>query len=137
MTWGALFVVFFVSHQTGDYLFQTDWQARNKHGGLGRSSDARRALMMHTFTYTCAFVPVLIWIGESIGWKALIIAAAIALPHLFQDDGRLLAHYVRRVKGLPYGRTAGRCAAGQRSDLTPSFAPLDLRPFPDRFHIFS
>jgi hypothetical protein len=100
MTWGALFVVFFVSHQTGDYLFQTDWQARNKHGGLGRSSDARRALMMHTFTYTCAFVPVLIWIGESIGWKALIIAAAIALPHLFQDDGRLLAHYVRRVKGV-------------------------------------
>jgi hypothetical protein len=100
MTWGALFVVFFVSHQTGDYLFQTDWQARNKRGGLGRSSDARRALMTHTFTYTCAFVPALIWIGMSIGWKAVIIAAAIALPHLIQDDGRLLGGYVRRVKGV-------------------------------------
>jgi Protein of unknown function (DUF3307) len=100
MTWGALFVVFFVSHQTGDYLFQTDWQARNKHGGLGGSSDARRALMSHTLTYTAAFVPALIWISQSIGPKALIIAAVVSLPHLIQDDGRLLAHYVRRVKGV-------------------------------------
>ncbi len=27
MTWSAVFVVFFVSHQFGDYLLQTEWQA--------------------------------------------------------------------------------------------------------------
>jgi Protein of unknown function (DUF3307) len=100
MNWAAVFVLFFVSHQVGDYLFQTDWQAMHKRGGLGRDPVARRALYTHTFTYVCAYVPALIWIASTLGWKTLLIAVAIWLPHLIQDDGRLLTVYVRRVKGL-------------------------------------
>lgn len=100
MTWASVFVAFYVSHQVGDYVLQTDWQAMHKRGGLGRDPVARRALLTHTFTYAVAFVPVLIWIASSLGWKTLVIAAAITLPHLIQDDGRLLGVYVRRVKRL-------------------------------------
>lgn len=100
MTWGAVFVVFFVSHQAGDYLVQTDWQAIHKRGGLGRDPVARRALLGHTFTYWLAFVPAFIWISSRLGWTTLVVAVAVALPHLIQDDGRLLLMYLRRVKGL-------------------------------------
>ncbi len=100
MTWAAVFVVFYVSHQVGDYVIQTDWEALHKRGGLGRDPLARRALFTHTFTYTLAYVPALIWIASSIGWKTLVIVVAIALPHLIQDDGRLLSFYLRRVKRL-------------------------------------
>jgi hypothetical protein len=100
MTWASLFVVFYVSHQVGDYVLQTDWQALHKRGGLGRDSVARRALFTHTFTYTLAYLPALIWVASSIGWKTLVIVVAIALPHLVQDDGRLLSAYIRRVKRL-------------------------------------
>lgn len=100
MNWAAVFVVFFVSHQAGDYLLQTDWQARHKRGGLGRDAVARRALLAHTFTYTLAFVPSLVWISARLDWTTLVIAAAVALPHMIQDDARLLSVYIRRVKGL-------------------------------------
>jgi hypothetical protein len=100
MTWGAVFVVFFVSHQAGDYLLQTNWQAMHKRGGLGRDPVARRALLSHTFTYSCAYVPAFIWISSQLGWTTLVIAAAVSVPHLIQDDTRLLMFYDRRVKGL-------------------------------------
>ena len=44
MPWVEVFAVFTVCHLTGDYLLQTDWQARNKRGGLGSNPVARRAL---------------------------------------------------------------------------------------------
>jgi Protein of unknown function (DUF3307) len=100
MTWAAVFVVFFVSHQVGDYLLQTDWQATHKRRGLGGDRVARRALFSHTFTYLLAYVPAFIWISSSLGWTTLVIVAAIALPHVIQDDGRLLLIYLRRVKGM-------------------------------------
>jgi Protein of unknown function (DUF3307) len=100
MTWGTLFVVFFVSHQVGDYLLQTDWQAMHKRGGLGRNAVARRALFSHSLTYTLAFAPAFIWISSSLGWTTLVIVAAVGVPHLIQDDGRLLTVYIRRVKRL-------------------------------------
>ncbi|MDE3131373.1 MAG: DUF3307 domain-containing protein [Acidobacteriota bacterium] len=100
MTWGAVFVVFFVSHQVGDYLLQTDWQAVHKRGGLSRDPVARRALLSHTFTYWCAYVPAFIWISSRLGWTTLVVAVAVALPHLIQDDARLLLIYLRRVKRL-------------------------------------
>lgn len=100
MTWPAVFIVFFVSHQLGDYVLQTDWQATHKRGGLGRDPRARRALFSHTFTYTTGYVPAFIWIAGRMGWGTLVIAAAVALPHLIQDDGRLLLSYLRRVKRM-------------------------------------
>jgi hypothetical protein len=99
MAWVEVFAVFLVSHLTGDYLLQTDWQARHKRGGLGGDPVALRALLSHISTYTLAFVPALVWLAEDIGAGAIAAGAAIALPHLIQDDGRLLGAYVRRVKG--------------------------------------
>jgi hypothetical protein len=100
MTWAALFVGFFVSHQVGDFVLQTDWQATHKHGGLGRDPQARRALLAHILTYTCAYVPVSVWIASRLHWQTLVIVAVIAIPHLIQDDGRLIEAYMRSVKRL-------------------------------------
>ena len=100
MTWGTVFVVFFVSHQVGDYLLQTNWQALHKRGGLGRDPVSRRALLSHTLTYSLAYVPAFIWISSKLGWTTLVIAAVVSIPHLIQDDGRLLTLYNRRVKRL-------------------------------------
>lgn len=99
MTWVQVFAVFVVSHHVGDYLFQTDWQAMNKRGGLSGTPEMRRALVTHVCTYTLAFVPALIWLDGHLHWWGTIgIAAVIAVPHLVQDDGRLLSVYATRVK---------------------------------------
>ena len=57
MPWVEVFVVFFVSHEVGDYLLQTDWQATHKRGGLGSDHEARLALLSHVSVYTLAFLP--------------------------------------------------------------------------------
>ena len=99
MSWVSVLAGFFVAHMVGDYLLQTDWQARHKTGGLGRDPVARRALLAHIATYTLAFVPALIWIGDELGvaW-ALLSGALVAVPHLVIDDGRIVALYLSRVK---------------------------------------
>ncbi len=99
MAWVEVFAVLVVSHLAGDLLLQTEWQAANKPGGLGRDPVARRALLAHVATYTLAFIPALIWLGTNIGAWAIVVGALIAVPHLVQDDRRLLAAYMRRVKG--------------------------------------
>ena len=98
MPWVEVFAVFVVSHAVGDYLLQTDWQALNKRGGL-LADGSRRALITHVATYTLAFVPGLVWLADDLGPAVLGVAALIAVPHLVQDDGRLLTAYVARVKG--------------------------------------
>ena len=100
MEWFEVFAVLLVSHLVGDYLLQTDWQAVHKRGGLGSNAVARRALLSHVATYTLAYVPALIWLAGDLSALAVVgVAAGIAIPHLVQDDGRLLAIYVKRVKG--------------------------------------
>lgn len=100
MDWVEVFAVLVVSHLVGDFVLQTDWQAVNKHGGL-RAGNAvgRSALGHHLATYLLAFVPALVWLATEHGWATLAIAAGIGVPHGVQDDGRLLALYMRRVKG--------------------------------------
>jgi hypothetical protein len=98
MPWVEVFAVFFVSHEVGDYLLQTDWQAMHKRGGLSGPAINRRALVSHIATYTLAFVPGLIWLFDSLHWGVVGVAALIAIPHLIQDDGRLLTQYARVVK---------------------------------------
>jgi hypothetical protein len=101
VTWVEVFAVLLVSHLVGDFLLQTDWQARNKAGGLGPEPLHRRALVSHVLTYMAAFVPALVWIGiETDAAWALLTALVIAIPHLIQDDRRLLYAYMARVKGL-------------------------------------
>ncbi|MDQ6607636.1 MAG: DUF3307 domain-containing protein [Actinomycetota bacterium] len=99
MNWSEVFVVFLVSHLAGDYLLQTEFQALNKRGGLTGAPARRRALVNHVLTYTLIFVPALLWLSGSLGVGGMIgVAALIAIPHLIQDDGRLLTLYGEKVK---------------------------------------
>ena len=101
MSWVAVLAAFLVAHMVGDYLLQTDWQARHKRGGLGNDAVARRALVTHVTTYTLAFLPALIWIGTELEpvW-ALVAGVLIFVPHLLIDDGRI-------VQPVPRPRQAG------------------------------
>lgn len=99
MDWPAVFAAFVVCHAVGDYLLQTDWQARNKRGGLGPDPESRRALFSHVLVYTLAFTPALVALWDSLGAGVFGVAGLIFIPHLIQDDGRLLTQYIRRVKG--------------------------------------
>lgn len=100
MEWAEVFLVFVVAHLVGDYLLQTDWQALNKRGGLARgATTSRRALFAHVSTYTLAYGFALVWIGDQTSaLAALGTAALVFVPHLIQDDGRLLFWYMHQVK---------------------------------------
>ena len=102
MDWGEVFIVLLVSHLAGDFLLQTEWQALNKAGGLGRSLEARRALRNHALTYTLAYVPGLVWIGvERSPVLAVGLALLVTIPHVIVDDGRLLTRWLHTVKHSP------------------------------------
>lgn len=104
MHWFEIFPVFVVCHLAGDYLIQTDWQAVHKQHGLGSDPVARRALGAHVATYTLAYSPALIWLAPRVGAATIAVVALLVVPHLIQDDGRLLEHYMRAVKHACLGR---------------------------------
>lgn len=100
MSWTEVFLVLIVSHLVGDFLLQTDWQAKYKYGGLSADPVRRRALGTHIVTYMLCFLPALIWIAAEGGLdRAVLAAIVIAVPHWIQDDGRLLDLYMAAVKG--------------------------------------
>lgn len=99
MAWVEIFAAFVVSHLVGDYLLQTDWQARNKRGGLTGGGLQRRALFLHVFVYTLAFIPALVWLADDLGAGVALVGALIFLPHLVQDDGRGVTWFVYNIKG--------------------------------------
>jgi Protein of unknown function (DUF3307) len=112
--WVDVFVVFLVSHLVGDFAIQTEWQAGHKYGGLGSNPTARRALLAHVLTYTLAFVPAFIWLWDDLGAGVFALAALVFIPHLIQDDGRLLDSYVVHIKRTnPATHPAVRVAADQ------------------------
>ena len=98
MHWFEIFPVFVVCHLAGDYLLQTEWQAVHKHHGLGSDPIARRALGAHVTTYTLAYSPALIWLAPRLGAATIAVVALLAVPHMIQDDGRLIERYMRTVK---------------------------------------
>jgi hypothetical protein len=99
MAWVEIFVLFATAHLVGDYLLQTDWQAKHKRGGLGRDPVARRALAAHITTYTLAFVPVLVWLADDLGFGVVWVTALLVLPHLVQDNGDVVEWWMSHVKG--------------------------------------
>ncbi len=113
--------MFVVSHLVGDYLFQTEWQAAHKMGGLGPDPVARHALLAHIAFYTLAFMPAFIWLGDDLGAGVVLVAALLAGPHLVQDDGRLLDLYLRRVK-----RCDPKVVPGVRAAVDQAFHILAL-----------
>ena len=98
MRWEEVFAVFVVCHLAGDFLFQTDWQATHKHGGLSVKGDARRALFSHVAVYTVVFIPAVIWIATQKSTAAVALLAVIFIPHLVQDDARALMAWNRTIK---------------------------------------
>jgi hypothetical protein len=101
MPWVEVFALLLVSHLVGDFLLQTEWQARNKPGGVGRNPEARRALLSHIAVYSLSLLPVLVWLGSEIGPAALGVGALVVVPHLLQDDGRPVFWFIRHVKRVP------------------------------------
>ncbi len=99
MAWAEVFAAFVACHLTGDFLFQTDWQAMFKHGGLRKGGEHLRALTAHAAVYTLAFLPALIWVGVELGagWGA-VLAVGIFVPHFIQDDGWVINLWMRKVK---------------------------------------
>ncbi len=78
-----------------------DAQARRAGSRPGRAAGAVLAHVHLPAARTC---PPSSGSRSSLGWTTLVIVAAISLPHVIQDDGRLLLIYVRRVKGTRPGR---------------------------------
>ena len=116
MAWVEVFALFVVSHLVGDYLLQTEWQATTKRGGLGRDPTRRRALLAHILSYTLAFAPVFVWLADELDALALAgVVAGVALPHLVQDDGRLLTRYMLVVKKAPAEQNLAVMAAVDQS----------------------
>jgi hypothetical protein len=99
LSWAEVLAALAVAHVVGDFLLQTDWQARHKRGGAAADRVARRALAAHGATYTLAFVPVLAWIAsERTVLGAVGLGALVTLPHVWIDDGRVVTAWLRRVK---------------------------------------
>ncbi len=97
-----------VAHVVGDFVLQTDQQAAHKHNGLGRDPVARRALFGHLATYALPIAGALVWIGSARPLGLTVLAGVLIwLEHLIQDDGRLLAAYCRRFKGLDIVQAPG------------------------------
>ena len=116
MAWTELFLVFLVSHLVGDFLFQTDWQAGNKRGGLGRDPTARRALLTHVLTYVVAFVPALIWFASEHSLPgASAVLLGIAVPHAVIDHGSVVPLWIRHVKKNPLPPPTGLAVAVDQS----------------------
>ncbi len=100
MPWIELFATFMVAHLVGDFLLQTTFQALYKRNGLS-GGVAFKALASHIFFYTLCYVPIFMWIADKrdLGW-ALLTVVLIAIPHMIQDDGRLIAIWGKKVKKL-------------------------------------
>ncbi len=98
MSWVEVFAVFLVCHLVGDFALQTQFQAQNKFGGLGRDPRARRALLTHCATYLLAFVPAFVWLWPDHSGIVALTAVLVFATHVLEDDGRLLHLYMRRVK---------------------------------------
>jgi hypothetical protein len=114
MAWTEVFIVLVISHLVGDFLLQTDWQAKYKYGGLGPDPVRRRALGTHIVTYMLCFLPALVWIAVEGGLdRAVLAAIVIAVPHWVQDDGRLLDLYMAAVKGTADSSPGLRIAVDQ------------------------
>ncbi len=114
--------MFVLCHLVGDYAVQTDWQARTKQGGLS-GGESGRALAAHVATYTLCFVPAFVWLAGDLSALALAgTAAAVAVPHFIQDDGRLLRTYMTRVKKLDPANLAVAAAVDQTFHLVALFA---------------
>jgi uncharacterized protein DUF3307 len=98
LSWSPALLALLVSHLAGDFLLQTDWQALNKRNGY-EDPLARQALSQHLGGYMTSFAPALLWVSRRRGkFRALTVAASIAIPHVLVDEGKLVQVWMRNIK---------------------------------------
>ena len=113
VSWVSVFAGFLVAHMVGDYLLQTDWQARHKRGGLSDPA-ARRPLAdprrdLHARLRARLRVDRERARRRLGAWSAALL---VFIPHLVVDDGRVVRLYLARVKHVE-GFDVGRRLVGR------------------------
>jgi hypothetical protein len=64
-----------------------------------------------------------VWLADNLGAGVLWVAALVAVPHLVQDDGRLLGLYMSKVKRLdPFADPSVTTAVDQAFHVVALFA---------------
>ncbi|MFS0788786.1 DUF3307 domain-containing protein [Shouchella sp. 1P09AA] len=86
----SLFIVMYIGHKMGDYIFQTEYQALNKSKLIG-------ALVRHSLIYTLCVLGLAFIVTGFFSWLALII---IFVSHLVLDQRDFLITWGKRVKGM-------------------------------------
>lgn len=85
-----LFIILYIGHKIGDYLFQTDKQAVNKTKEWG-------PLISHCFWYTLIVIGMAYLFADYFKWSAVIV---IFISHMIIDHGLFLNFWAKKVKGI-------------------------------------
>lgn len=87
-----LFVLAFLGHLIGDYLFQTKYMALNKSGrGLGGILTCTCHVLIYTVSVCLMFGTINLWIG-----------LAIFIPHWIIDRWSLASIWLKIIKGRTF-----------------------------------
>lgn len=133
-----------ILHLLGDYVFQTDWMAKNK----GRSSFAAGA---HALAYSVPFLFLPIWLNDLQQWLAPITGKTytpfetcsltaflvILLTHFFIDRYGLARYvvYFKNWTTQPSLRFADCSATGYHKDTPPWLAVMLLIVADNTLHL--
>ena len=86
----SLFIVLYIGHKIGDYIFQTEYQALNKSKLIG-------PLFRHSIVYTICVLGLAFIVIGFFSWLALII---VFVSHLILDRRTFLITWGRKIKGM-------------------------------------
>ena len=75
-----------IGHLTGDFLFQTNWMAREKANNLA-------ALFTHSTVYTI-FIGLASFLAGRLSWPALLI---VLLSHMLLDNRKFVYFWAKNV----------------------------------------
>ena len=96
MPWVEVFAAFVVCHSWATICSKPIGRRSTSAAGLGRTRCRAARCVSHIVTYTLAFVPALdLAAPTTSGPGRSAWPPWSALPHMVQDDGRLLAAYIR------------------------------------------
>lgn len=80
-----------ISHVLGDWLLQTEWQARNK-------TSCWRAMAVHIVVYHALLFGVL-WFGFSLRhWTAVLVVVGLGATHVILDRRTFVQWYARTMR---------------------------------------
>ena len=117
VSWVSVFAGFLVAHMVGDYLLQTDWQARHKRGGL--SDPAARRPLRDPRRDLHARLRARLRVDRERARRRLGASSPpllVFVPHLVVDDGRIVRALPRRASSTSRASTS----ASPRRSTSPS-----------------